>query len=114
MIPSLSLLNDDDLCGLQAWAEPIARMERHDAVAAWGRQAWMASVDESRRRTDGGAVTPFPGFSDLTSTELQFLAAVVAGTREAGSDFLRAFVDELSDDLIAELVSRAGSCQGGG
>ena len=77
----MQLLLDDDLTGLAAWAEPIARIENQPGVAAWGDQALRAVTDEQRRRDDNDPDDEltrwrdshnarWPGFAQLTNEQL--------------------------------------------
>ena len=103
--PSLEMLTDEDLDGLDEWASPIATMA-HGDVAAWGRAAWQAIVDEQRRRTDGGAVTPWPAFDILSNEECVLVGQLIAGIHSAGSAYLKAWVEETGDALVDHLMSR--------
>ncbi|OBB89646.1 hypothetical protein [Mycobacterium sp. 852002-30065_SCH5024008] len=107
MTVNLELLTDEDLAGLSSWAEPIAKMERHPAVSAYGDQAWRAATDELRRRKDGGDVTPWPAPDPLGNEAVKFIGHLLAGLHDAGSDYLRAWVEETGETLVELLLTRA-------
>jgi hypothetical protein len=105
----LQALTDEDLAGLTAWTEPLARMH-NPAVAAWGNQAWHCCVDEAqRRRTDGQTVRTWPAPDQLHNEALVLLGQLLAGIHDAGSEQLALFVEELGETFVDLLLARANT-----
>lgn len=102
---NLEALSDDDLTGLTAWAEPIAKMDSR-VFARWGQLAWQAAIDEQRRRIDGGNVTPWPSSTQLRTEEIKLLGHLLVGIRGAGSPELAEFVEQAGEELTDTLVDR--------
>lgn len=103
----LDLLTDEDLAGLTAWTEPLARMQ-NPAVSAWGNAAWRCCNDETqRRRVDGPTLRSWPAADDLGNEALMFLGQLIAGIHDAGSEQLALFVEELGAAFVDLLLARA-------
>lgn len=107
MTVSLHDLDDDDLSGVLAWCEPLARMESR-VIAAWGNRAWRAVRDEQTRRLDGGTGRPWPvrELRQLAPEELALVALALSGVHGAGSPALQRWVEAFGDELTDELVRR--------
>lgn len=111
MIPNLQLLSDDDLDGLESWAEPLTRMSQ-PRVRRWAACVAVAVADEQRRRDhdDGIPCVPWPGFTDLPTEALVLVGQLLASLHDAGSAYLTAWIEEVSDVAVAELTRRMEDC----